>query len=208
MFFGNGGSFITATVGAASFPEDADNYADLFTLIDKMLYYGKNKGRNCFTVYQTSKHKDLEVTKIAHRGLYTYIHQLRTSLEETAGFVNKLKAAMPVLSEILKANDIYYVREDGRLKAVMDSQFDGDASDIAELMTEDLFSDNTLDKVKNNSPKFYETLISKGFETTLIVRMRKAGEVYGYLVCAVKRSLRIWQENECGIFYYVASLLV
>ena len=208
MDFGNGGSFITATVGAASFPEDADNYADLFTLIDKMLYYGKNKGRNCFTVYQASKHKDLEVTKIAHRGLYTYIHQLRTSLEEAEGFENKLKLAMPVLSEILKVNDIYYVREDGRLKAVMDSQFDGDASDIAGLMTEDLFSDNTLDKVKNNSPKFYETLISKGFETTLIVRMRKAGEVYGYLVCAVKRSLRIWQENECGIFYYVASLLV
>ena len=208
MDFGNGGSFITATVGAASFPEDADNYADLFTLIDKMLYYGKNKGRNCFTVYQASKHKDLEVTKIAHRGLYTYIHQLRTSLEEAEGFENKLKLAMPVLSEILKVNDIYYVREDGRLKAVMDSQFDGDASDIAELMTEDLFSDNTLNKIKNNSPKFYETLISKGFETTLIVRMRKAGEVYGYLVCAVKRSLRIWQENECGIFYYVASLLV
>ena len=208
MDFGNGGSFITGTVGAASFPEDADNYADLFTLIDKMLYYGKNKGRNCFTVYQASKHKDLEVTKIAHRGLYTYIHQLRTSLEEAEGFENKLKLAMPVLSEILKVNDIYYVREDGRLKAVMDSQFDGDASDIAELMTEDLFSDNTLDKVKNNSPKFYETLISKGFETTLIVRMRKADVVYGYLVCAVKRSLRIWQENECEIFYYVASLLV
>ena len=208
MDFGNGGSFITATVGAASFPEDADNYADLFTLIDKMLYYGKNKGRNCFTVYQASKHKDLEVTKISHRGLYTYIHQLRTSLEEAEGFENKLKLAMPVLFEILKVNDIYYVREDGRLKAVMDSQFDGDASDIAELMTEDLFSDNTLNKIKNNSPKFYETLISKGFETTLIVRMRKAGEVYGYLVCAVKRSLRIWQENECGIFYYVASLLV
>ncbi len=86
MDFGNGGSFITATVGAASYPEDADNYADLFTLIDKMLYYGKSKGRNCFTVYQAEKHKDLEVTKIAHRGLYTYIHQLRTSMENADGF--------------------------------------------------------------------------------------------------------------------------
>ena len=38
MDFVNGGSFITATVGAASFPEDADNYQDLFSLIDKMLY--------------------------------------------------------------------------------------------------------------------------------------------------------------------------
>ena len=208
MDFGNGGSFITATVGAASFPEDAENYADLFTLIDKMLYYGKSKGRNCFTVYEEQKHKNLEVTKIARRGLYSYIYQLRTGMEEAYGFENKLKAAMPVLSEILKVNDIYYVQNDGRLKAVMNPQFDGNASDIAELMTEDLFSENTLDKVKNKSPEFYITLIDKGFETTLIVRIRKASQIYGYLVCAVKRSLRIWQENECAVLYYTAGLLV
>lgn len=208
MDFGNGGSFITGTVGAASFPQDADNYADLFTLIDKMLYFGKSKGRNCFTVYQAEKHKDLEVTKIAHRGLYIYIHQLRTSLEDASGFENKLKAAIPVLSEILKVRDIYYVRGDGRMKAVMTPDFDGDASDISELMSEDLFSENTLDKVKNKSPKFYQTLISKGFESAMVVRIRKGGEVSGYLVCAVKRSLRIWQENECAVLYYVAGLLV
>ena len=208
MDLGNGDSFITGTVGVASFPEDAGNYADLFTIIDKMLYYGKNKGRNCFTVYQEEKHKNIEVSKIARRGIYTYIHQLGTSMEEVSGFENKLKSAMPVLSEILKVNDIFYVRKDGRLKAVMNLQYDGDASDIDKLMTEDIFSENTLDKVKSNSPEFYKTLIGKGFETTLIVRIRKASEIYGYLVCAVKRSLRIWQENECAILYYVAGLLV
>lgn len=207
MDFGNGGSFITATVGAASFPEDADNYQDLFSLIDKMLYYGKNKGRNCFTVYQPKKHKNLEVTKIANRGIYACIHQLRTSLEEADGFDDKLKAAMPVLSEILKVRDIYYVRDDGRLKAVMNPEFDGDASDIAELMTEDLFSENRLDKVKNHSPKFYKTLTVNGFESALIARIRKSEKISGYLVCAVKRSLRIWQENECAVLYYVAGLL-
>ena len=207
MDFGNGGSFITGTVGAASFPEDADNYADLFTLIDKMLYFGKNKGRNCFTVYEAQKHKNLEVKKIAQQGLYTYIHQLRTSLESTDGFENKLKTAVPVLSEILKVRDIYFVRDDGRLKAAVNSDFDGDASDISALMTEDLFSENTLDKIKNNSPLFYQTLINNGFETALVVRIRKAEKVYGYLVCAVQRSLRIWQDNECAVLYYVAGLL-
>ena len=208
MDFDDGEPFITGTVGAASFPEDAGNYSDLFTLIDKMLYYGKNKGRNCFTVYQAEKHKNIEVKKIAHQGIYTYIHQLRTSLEEAECFESKLKTAMPVLSEILRVRDIYYVRNDGRLKAVMNSHFDGDASDIKKLMTEDLFSENTLDKVKDNSPEFYKTLISNGFESALIVRIRKAEKVSGYLVCAVNRSLRIWQESECAVLYYVAGLLV
>lgn len=207
MDFGNGGSFITGTAGAASFPEDADNYADLFSLIDKMLYFGKNKGRNCFNIYQAKEHKDLEVTKIAQRGLYTYIHQLKTDMEAAVGFENKLKTAIPVLSEILKVRDIYYVRNDGRLKSVMNPDFDGDASDISALMTEDLFSENTLDKVKNHSPAFYKTLIINGFETAMIVRVRKAETIFGYLVCAVNRSLRIWQENESAILYYVAELL-
>ncbi len=207
MDFGNGGSFITGTVGAASFPQDADNYADLFSLIDKMLYYGKNKGRNCFTVYQEEKHKNLEVKKIARQGIYTYIHKLRTTLEQVNGFEEKLKAAFPILSEVLKVQDIYYVRQDGILKAVINSQFEGDASDISKLMTDDLFAENTLDKIKSCSPKFYKTLITNGFETSMIVRIRKAHEVCGYLVCAVKRSLRIWQENECAVLYYVAGLL-
>lgn len=207
MDFGNGGSFITGTAGAASFPEDADNYADLFSLIDKMLYFGKNKGRNCFNIYQAKEHKDLEVTKIAQRGLYTYIHQLKTDMEAAVGFENKLKTAIPVLSEILKVRDIYYVRNDGRLKSVMNPDFDGDASDISALMTEDLFSENTLDKVKNHSPAFYKTLIINGFETAMIVRIRKAETISGYLVCAVNRSLRIWQENESAVLYYVAELL-
>ncbi len=130
MDFGNGGSFITGTAGAASFPEDADNYADLFSLIDKMLYFGKNKGRNCFNIYQAKEHQDLEVTKIAQRGLYTYIHQLKTDMEAAVGF-----------------------------------------------------------------------------ETAMIVRIRKAETISGYLVCAVNRSLRIWQENESAVLYYVAELL-
>ena len=130
MDFGNGGSFITGTAGAASFPEDADNYADLFSLIDKMLYFGKNKGRNCFNIYQAKEHKDLEVTKIAQRSLYTYIHQLKTDMEAAVGF-----------------------------------------------------------------------------ETAMIVRIRKAETISGYLVCAVNRSLRIWQENESAVLYYVAELL-
>jgi GGDEF domain-containing protein len=42
--------FSTATVGCAIYPKDADSYADLFALVDKTLYRGKSKGRNCFII--------------------------------------------------------------------------------------------------------------------------------------------------------------
>ena len=37
--------------------------------------------------------------------------------------------------------------------------------------------------------------------------IRRNDEIKGYLVCAVERSLRIWQENEYAILYYLAELL-
>ena len=207
MDFGNGGAFVTGTAGCASFPEDADNYNDLFGLIDKMLYIGKNRGRNCYTIYDAEAHRDVEVTKIARRGVFTDMYRLRKVMEKAEDFEHKLQALMPMLMEILTIHDLFYAGEDGRMKSVMNRSFDGDAVDIANLMTDDLFSEHTLDAVKKNSPVFYKTLVKNGFESVLVARIRKAYKVSGYLICAVNRSLRIWQENECAVLYYIAGLL-
>ena len=207
MDFGNGGAFVTGTAGCASFPEDADNYNDLFGLIDKMLYIGKNRGRNCYTIYDEEAHRDVEVTKIARRGVFTDMYRLRKVMEKAEDFEHKLQAVMPMLMEILTIHDLFYAGEDGRMKSVMNRSFDEDAADIANLMTDDLFSEHTLDAVKKNSPVFYKTLVKNGFESVLVARIRKAYKVSGYLICAVNRSLRIWQENECAVLYYIAGLL-
>ncbi len=46
---------ITATIGCAIYPKDADNYELLFKKADKALYRGKRKGRNCFIIYTLEK---------------------------------------------------------------------------------------------------------------------------------------------------------
>ena len=53
--------YVTATIGCASFPKDAKTYDELFLTIDKALYRGKTKGRNCFIIYVESKHKNIQV---------------------------------------------------------------------------------------------------------------------------------------------------
>ena len=82
-----------------------------------------------------------------------------------------------------------------------------DASDICELMKDDMFSESTLDLVKKYSPKFNQALIKNDFESVLVCRIQKDDKVKGYLVWAVRRSLRIWQENECALIFYLAELL-
>lgn len=205
--FDNGSSLITGTAGCATFPNDSDNFTDLFGIIDKMLYLGKSRGRNCYTIYDESEHKNVEISKIVKQGVFTAMHRLRLDTENAVGFENKMKTVMPLLADILQVRDMYYVLENGRMKAVNDTSFDEDAGDISNLMTEDIFSENTLERVEKSSPVFYDTLIKNGFESAMIGRIRKSDTVYGYLICAVERSHRIWQENECAILYYLAGLL-
>ena len=81
------------------------------------------------------------------------------------------------------------------------------ASDISNIMEEDLFMESSLDLIKKHSPIFYNALMQKGFESVLISSIRKGNKTYGYLICAVQRSLRIWQENECAVLYYLSDLL-
>ena len=205
--FENGSAYVTGTIGAASFPTDAQDYNGLFSLIDKMLYLGKSRGRNCYNIYDEKMHKDIEVAKLANYGIFTAMSILRSLTETVEGFTCKLDAVMGVLPNMLQIHDLYYTDDHLRLRAVTDPSLDEDVSDIAALMTGDIFAENTLDKVKERSPLFYKALKANGFESAMAVKIRKHDRVYGYLICAVKRSLRIWQENECALLYYLAGLL-
>ncbi len=205
--FDNGSSFVTATSGVASFPKDADSFDDLFALIDKMLYLGKSRGRNCYAIYDERIHRDVEIRKLVTYGIYTAMSRLRSEVESAEGFENKLEAVMSYLSETLQVKDFYYVRTDGKLRSVKDKTFEADACDIANIMDDDLFSDNTLTRVEKEAPVFYKALRKNGFESVMVARIRAKKNVRGYLVCAVKRSLRIWQENECAEMFFLAGLL-
>ena len=207
MDFENGSSLVTATIGSASYPEDEDDYPGLFSLIDKMLYLGKNSGRNCYTVYDRQLHRGVEIINKSSRGAYTDMHRIRLDMEKADGFADRIKAVLPLMTEILQAEDIFFVGDDGRMRAVMDSRFDEDASDLDKLMEEDLYSENTMDHIASRSPVFFESLNKHGFKSALISRIRKRDHTAGYLICAVERSYRIWQENECAVLYYVANNL-
>lgn len=70
---------ITVTTGACRYPFDAKNFDELVTLADKALYRGKNKGKNCFIIYDKVLHKDIDVfsksTKLTTRGLLSFVFE-------------------------------------------------------------------------------------------------------------------------------------
>ena len=46
----------TCSIGCATYPSDADTFADLFNVADKLLYLAKEKGKNRYIIYEEDVH--------------------------------------------------------------------------------------------------------------------------------------------------------
>ncbi|MCR5432121.1 MAG: GGDEF domain-containing protein [Lachnospiraceae bacterium] len=205
--FEGGEALITGTSGCASFPEDADNFNELFGIIDKMLYLGKNKGRNCYTIYDESRHKDIEIRKLNKDGLFSVMHEIREITEKEKSVEDKLSSVFPILKEMIQIKELLYVNKEGLMCGTKDKTICENAKDIEKIVKGDIYNENTLEPIKKHSPVFYRSLIKNGFESVMVVRVKKGNETIGYIVCAVRRSLRIWQDSECALVYYVSGLI-
>ena len=200
--------FITGTVGCATYPTDAQDYDGLFALIDKTLYRGKTKGRNCYIIYVEEKHRDIEIRRIARQGMYSSMHNLVRQFEMVPGLRNKLHSVTPLLMDELRLSDLYYVGRDHRLHSVRDKALDEYVPDIDVLMTDDMFSTNGPEHLGGRCPVFWEVLKKLEIETLMIVRVTMDNfGTDGYLLCAEPRNRRIWQEDECAIMYFLAKLI-
>lgn len=200
--------YITATSGCASYPQDADDFESLFEMIDKTLYIGKSKGRNCYTIYEESEHKNIAVRKLAKRGMYTDMRAVTDIVWPVRGFKNKLRAVSAFVEDALQIRDVYYIGSDRMMHSVEDDGFSADVGDIGPAVTDDVTACSTLDSIREDCPQLFKTMIGMGLGSALIARIRKHDEVKGYLVCAADRSFRIWQENECATLYFVTGLLM
>ena len=199
--------FITGTVGCAIYPKDAQNYTRLFELIDKTLYRGKSKGRNCHIIYVEEKHRDIEIRQIAKHGLYTTFNGLNRQFEFVPGLVNKLRNVMPLLMEELQISDLYYVGRDSMMRAIRNPDMAEPVTGLDRLLrSDDLYANNDMEDVRRRSPEFHETVRKLEFETLCVVRIGLNMDTYGYLICAEARNRRIWQEAECAILFFLAKM--
>lgn len=199
--------FVTGTIGSAVYPKDASDYETLFNLVDKALYRGKTKGRNCYIIYVEEKHKGIKIKDLAGRGIYTIFHDLSLKFDSELELSDKLKAMLDVLDDDMRISDLYYVGHDNHLRNVSAGESFGQVYDLDKLMENDIFTTNEIRDIKFKSRSMFELCKDKEFETVLITRIGIQDETFGYLVCAEPRNLRIWQDDEFAIMFFVARML-
>jgi len=199
--------FITGTLGSATFPKDAQDYTSLFALVDKTLYRGKTKGRNCYIIYVEEKHKDISIQELAGRGIYTIFHDLSRKFDSQSKLSDKLKAMLDILDDDMRITDLNYVGTDNHFRNVSVGDSLGKVDDLDKLIKDDIFTTNEIKDIESKSRSMFELCRKREFETVLIIRIGIQDETFGYLICAEPRNLRIWQDDEYAILFFVARML-
>lgn len=199
--------FITGTIGSAVFPRDAQDYATLFTLVDKTLYRGKTKGRNCYIIYVEEKHKNISMQTLASRGMYAIFHDLSCRFDSRSALSDKLKAMLEVLDDDMRISDLYYVEKDGQFRSVRHGNSLGEVHDLDQLIHDDVYTTNEISNMAGKSRSMFEMCRAREFETVLIIRVGIQDKTFGYLVCAEPKNLRIWQDDEYAIMFFIARML-
>ncbi len=199
--------FVTGTIGSAVFPKDAQDYTTLFGLIDKALYRGKTKGRNCHIIYVEEKHKDISIQELAGRGMYTIFHDLSCRFDSQTALSDKLKALLDILYDDMRISDLYYAGHDNCFRNVSAGASLGEVTDLDKLIKNDIYTTNEIQNIETLSPSMYALCRRQEFETVLIIRVGIQDETFGYLVCAEPKNLRIWQDDEYAIMFFIARML-
>ncbi len=197
---------ITSTVGCATFPTDAGDYEGLFHLIDKTLYRGKSKGRNCYIIYLESKHKDLEIKSLAKQGLYTNLSSLLSCVEKARSFEERVLSISSILHDELNISEVLYVNKDRRLKSPIDKSLDADATEIDGLVEGELLMIKDFTDAIDKAPELINKLAERGHMAAVMARIGLNGETDGFLICAAERK-QIWQDDASGIIYFIAKSL-
>ena len=218
---------LSCSIGAAAWPDDAQDYDTLFKIADKMLYRAKENGRNRYIIYTPEIHGDvLNVTPtdapaVERRKMISAGNKDRFMLELTEYFIFRTmwKIQMVLeetgtvfgLSEVNvfydePAYDAMHWRADGK---PVEEQF---LSYAGTTQFRQLFDDNNLmvvDDVANLQfacKDAYEALKEHQVTAALIYRME--GNVPGYITFyKTETATRLWPDSEKAYLNLIGKMI-
>ena len=185
--------YITGTLGSASFPKDATNYDAFFKVMDKALYRGKVKGRNCYIIYVESKHKDINPNELIKKPQSEIIYEIINIINDCEKDLGK---------ELLALNDYFKKKmKISSLEYFKNNEVLGDNVDSL-LNSKNYFFTNNADSIKKGYPTLYEYMQENKFISFLLMKVSNK-----YLMFTEKEIQRMWQDEHIVILMVLSRLL-
>lgn len=202
--FGSVCPFVTSTIGSVKFPDDGENYEELFINMDKALYRGKMKGRNCFIIFNKEQHGDIDISRMKKRSMYEMITTISGMLRENINpddrindSLNYIEKAIRVDGAVLIDNDYYCEKLGIKFPEEIFNNFDSNG------MT------SCTDRVElEGNSKVFKFLEQNRILSFILVKVMYAkNELYGYLFVLSRTTQHIWQDEELALTYYLSELI-
>ena len=199
--------FVTGTLGVATYPKDAKDYDELFSLIDKTLYRGKSKGRNCYIVFVEKLHRNIVITKLKSNTLYETFKNLTNNISHSSNIKEKMRLGFEAIKNDIHVTDMFYLGDNYTLYSVVDNQPFLRVPDFDKLVTDDVSTVVSIRKIGDKCPETLKIFGQTEYDTLLISKISDEQKCYGYLVCTVPKIQRIWQDSDLAIMYYFGRML-
>ena len=195
--------FVTATLGSASFPEDATNYEDLFLNADKALYRGKTKGRNCFIIYSEEKHGSIDISKMRKKSIFDSITRMYHLIDLNISTSKKIKRVFDVVKDYISSIDVAYITANGECEDLA-AKFDTTSIDSLLDFNGQYF---VTERHTIKSKKLYNKLKEMEISSIIVQKCMFNKKSYGYVLIYDKNIQHIWQEEDCLVAFICSNVI-
>lgn len=200
--------FVTATTGSAAFPADAAQFDDLFARIDKALYRGKSKGRNCFIMYVPAKHDGLHIPALSKRSLYETVQSMAEGFDDAESVREKLFHAFLPLRDNLHLHSLLSIGTDGRLTDVETGECLAELGGGVAYPVKGIWALSELTELLEYWPALYNALSALGLESVMFSQVKGGSADYSCLaICPEAHTKRIWQDDEYAAAFILSRML-
>ncbi len=201
-------TYLTATIGSASYPANAKTFDELFSMCDKTLYRGKMKGRNCYIIYVHEKHKDLEIQKLVNDDDAVIVYNIYQAFNHVTDIKTKLEDASQYLKKTLRLDYILYIDANGDLYKTSNMKKLGSNIDLSNTKFKNgVYTTNYRNDLNVISHELYISTRRDNVSSTIITSLKTKKKDLGYIMFALERTSRIWQSNEIAILMYLSKCL-
>jgi len=216
---------VTVSIGCANYPDNADNYNDVFTIADKMLYRAKEKGKNRFIIYEPEIHGDVLQKDTDKKGMPAVNAQEGVVNKE--GFVMKFaevflekktlsfSVAVQRIGKIFDLDEVCLFRNPTDLYSVWEKEPDHkpkSALFALEQACRNAFNENNrlvIDNIRDVQgfyPQLYDYMTDRGIHVMLIYRC--VFQEGGYCLFIKKsNSSRKWPNEDVTLLTLLGHMM-
>lgn len=204
--------YITATVGSVSFPYDGTTYNDLFMSADKALYRGKQKGRNCFIIYNRVLHYKIDTHTNHQMILYEMMNKLFDSFDSSVNFESSIISSFKLLCDFVGLTNVNLVFKDKKditytTKGEIDISYEILDETHQEVNSQRIKVVNNYYELKDQYQGLYDICEKKKIKAFNLLLLCSNENEFGYIIFIDHDRKRIWQPDEIALFVYFSRLL-